>query len=67
MRFSDVYASYSLLICVSVRSNVLVGGEGHRLVKVADLGMSRTLTTSDYYRKSSNDKVSGLKKREELL
>ena len=35
-----------------------MSGAGHSCVKISDLGLSRTLSSSDYYRKSSNDKVS---------
>ena len=37
--------------------NVLVGSSGLNVVKLNDFGLSRTLTTSDYYRKASNDKI----------
>ena len=37
--------------------NVLVSDGGHACVKLSDLGLSRTLSTSAYYRKTSNDKV----------
>ena len=37
--------------------NVLVGTAGLATVKLNDFGLSRTLSTSDYYRKVSNDKV----------
>ena len=38
-------------------SNVLVGGAGLDEVKLSDVGLSRTLASSDYYRKTSNNKV----------
>eukprot|EP00042_Codosiga_hollandica_P041687 m.374554 g.374554 ORF g.374554 m.374554 type:complete len:926 (-) comp56166_c0_seq1:359-3136(-) len=37
--------------------NVLVSASGHSVVKLADLGLSRTLSDSLYYRKRSDDKV----------
>ena len=37
--------------------NVLVGFEGLRVVKLNDFGLSRTLSSSDYYRKVSSDKI----------
>jgi fibroblast growth factor receptor 2/cadherin 2 type 1 (N-cadherin) len=37
--------------------NVLVGSEGLNKVKLSDVGLSRTLTSSDYYRKVSSNKV----------
>ena len=37
--------------------NVLVGQDGLSSVKLNDFGLSRTLTTSDYYQKTSNDKI----------
>ena len=37
--------------------NVLVGNNGIRTVKLNDFGLSRTLSTSNYYKKSSNDKI----------
>ena len=45
-------------MCMDVwHRNVLVGDDGHKCVKLSDLGLSRTLTSSPYYLKSSNDKV----------
>ena len=37
--------------------NVLVGINGLGSVKLNDFGLSRTLTTSNYYKKTSNDKI----------
>ena len=37
--------------------NVLVGADGLSTVKLSDVGLSRTLASSDYYRKTSNMKV----------
>jgi serine/threonine protein kinase len=37
--------------------NVLVGSSGLETVKLSDVGLSRTLATSDYYRKKSDNKV----------
>ena len=37
--------------------NVLGGFERLKVVKLNDFGLSRTLSTSDYYRKVSNDKI----------
>ena len=37
--------------------NVLVGFDGLKSVKLNDFGLSRTLSTSQYYKKSSNDKI----------
>ena len=37
--------------------NVLVGMDGLKTVKLNDFGLSRTLTTSSYYMKTSDDKV----------
>ena len=37
--------------------NALVGPQGHAQVKLSDLGLSRTLSSSPYYLKTSNDKV----------
>ena len=37
--------------------NVLVGTDGLRTVKLNDFGLSRTLSTSDYYKKVSSDKI----------
>ena len=37
--------------------NVMVGASGLSVVKLNDFGLSRTLTTSDYYRKVSSDKI----------
>jgi proto-oncogene tyrosine-protein kinase Ret len=37
--------------------NVLVGVDGLSTVKLSDVGLSRTLASSDYYRKTSNMKV----------
>ena len=37
--------------------NVLVGKNGLETVKLSDVGLSRTMTSSDYYRKKSNMKV----------
>ena len=56
----DVAArSVLLLPCgfVTVCSNVLVSKDGLGCVKLGDLGLSRTLSSSPYYIKSSNDKV----------
>jgi proto-oncogene tyrosine-protein kinase ROS len=36
---------------------VLVGSSGLETVKLSDVGLSRTLATSDYYRKTSSAKV----------
>ena len=38
-------------------SNVLVGFDGLNEVKLNDLGLSRSLTTSAYYRKTGNELV----------
>jgi serine/threonine protein kinase len=37
--------------------NVLVSGMGLACVKLSDMGMARTLSSSPYYRKTSNDAV----------
>jgi hypothetical protein len=37
--------------------NVLVSGAGLSCVKLSDMGMARTLSSSPYYRKTSNDKA----------
>ena len=37
--------------------NVLVGADALRCVKLSDVGLSRVLTTSDYYRKTSSSPV----------
>ena len=37
--------------------NILVSLEGLSVVKLSDLGLSRTLASSPYYRKTSDDKV----------
>ena len=41
------------LIC----SNVLVGSAGLECVKLSDVGLSRQLKESDYYRKTTKGKV----------
>ena len=42
---------------IVVGRNVLVGNDGLSTVKLSDVGLSRTLAGSDYYRKVSNTKV----------
>lgn len=37
--------------------NVLVGQGGLDVVKLGDMGLARTVTSSPYYMKTSNDKV----------
>ena len=37
--------------------NVLVGKEGMSVVKLSDVGLSRPLLASEYYRKTSKGKV----------
>ena len=37
--------------------NVLVGNDGLKTVKLNDFGLSRSLSSSNYYKKSSNDKI----------
>ena len=48
-----VVVCFIMLCC----SNVLVSAQGHSCVKLSDLGLSRTTTSSPYYIKSSNDRV----------
>jgi serine/threonine protein kinase len=54
----DLAARFTF-VCLAVFtfSNVLVSKEGLSKVKLSDVGLSRTLAGSDYYRKASNMKA----------
>jgi serine/threonine protein kinase len=47
----------SFIALPSCHRNILVGANGLETVKLSDVGLSRTLASSDYYRKTSNNKV----------